>query len=115
MYELKLHKTLTPEKWLSYAQDRQILMIANELNRLKNGIEAEQNAEQLFECMERIFELWDLTVTCSNERNFRRELLRLRDVFAEIYLNGAEKSQDVIYNIYKVLLLFKTNTSKLIL
>ena len=52
---------------------------------------------------------------CTNERNFRKELLRLRDVFAEIYLSGAEKSEDLVYQIYKVLLLFKTNTSKLVL
>ena len=33
MYPLKLHKTLTPEKWHKFGDARQILMIACEINR----------------------------------------------------------------------------------
>lgn len=106
MYELKLHKNLNLEKWSAYSRDRQILMIANELNRLINGIGAGLSYSALREGMERIFELCDLTIG-SQSGNFRKELLRWREAFAEFYLMDNEelaKSLESVKLFYRVLM-----------
>lgn len=106
MYELKLHKTLNLDKWSKYTRDLQILMIANELNRLINGIVVELSQESLKEGIERIFELCDLTINSQNG-SFRKELLRWREAFAEFYLMdivGLEKSLESIKLFYRVLM-----------
>ncbi|MBI4235487.1 hypothetical protein HY604_04275 [Candidatus Peregrinibacteria bacterium] len=88
MYKLKLHKNLTLEKWSKFKKHQQILMIANEINRLLNGLDKQTLAE-LTECMERAIELIDLTIN-SHEKNLRKELLRFRDLFAINYLHDRE-------------------------
>lgn len=106
MYELKLHKNMNLEKWSKYTRDRQILMIANELNRLINGIGADLSREALNEGIERIFELCDLTINSQNG-NFRKELLRWREAFAEFYLMDSVELNQSLENIklfYRVLM-----------
>lgn len=84
MYTLTLHKTLTLEKWKNFKFDKQIVMVANEIQRYINisGMETSREAAQ--NCLERAFELLDLTIAYQNG-NARKELLRLRDIFAEEY------------------------------
>jgi hypothetical protein len=85
MYPLRLHKNLTPEKWAVYSKGQQILMIANELNRANNWIKKNQLTE-INQCYERAFELIDLTVEDSKWAGKVRELLRCREVIAEMYV-----------------------------
>lgn len=86
----RLHIHLTLEKWFSYPKGQQILMIGNELNRAANWIKKRQNLETDM-CYERAFELIDLTVEDSKWKGHLRELLRLREILAELYL---QKSKD---------------------
>jgi hypothetical protein len=83
---LKHHKTLSIEKWSTFPFSRQILMIANELNRAGVWIGKGDFLEVKL-CYERALELIWLTVP--GIKNFRklRELLRLRGVLAYRYLN----------------------------
>ena len=66
-----------------------MLMIANELNRAANWIEKSQNLESNM-CYERAFELIDLTVEDNKWRGRLKELLRLREILAELYLQESK-------------------------
>lgn len=115
MYVLKLHPSLTPEKWSKYSTDRQIFMIANELNRLMNGIRDQLPFHTLRETLERAFELIDLTISCQNG-SFRKELIRFREIFGNFYLLSFEDLQNSLSEIekfYRVLLFLNSKTSVL--
>lgn len=111
MYQLKLHKNLTLEKWSKFAKHQQILMIANELSRLLSGLNKQTYAE-LTECMERAIELIDLTIN-SQKAHLRKELLRFRDLFAINYLYDKESLKKARPQIELLLhtLLFLDSTS----
>ena|SRR3989338_4165352 len=116
MYKLKLHKTLTEEKWKKYPKAQQLLMVANELNRLINGQKAGQNLSELQACMERIFELFDLTVACQ-KGYLQKELLRWRELFAANYLlNGKQlhSQKATIKKLYRAFLYLNSTTAELI-
>jgi len=76
------HASLTPERWGRFDLDRQILMIANEMNRGRRLREP----EALRRCYERVLRLTDLTAQAADRLAFRREILRWRDGIAELYL-----------------------------
>lgn len=117
MYELKLHKSLTLEKWQKYPKERQMAMIANEINRLINTIESIQSTEVINETFERSFELIDLTIE-SQKKFLRKELLRWRCVFADFYLMNKDNlinSISELKKIFKVLLLLNPYTEQLII
>lgn len=82
MYPLVLHKNLTPEKWSEFGTTKQILMIGNEINRAINL----KDEKDIKDCLERAFELTDLTIECQ-KGNLRKELLRWREALGEAYLN----------------------------
>ena len=103
MYPLKLHKTLTPEKWQKFAEAQQVLMIANEINRAINRIK-KNDWEEVNNCYERAFELLDLTVSLTKKKNKRREFLRLREVIASQYISH-QKSLKTNELIFQALLL----------
>ena len=86
MYPLKLHKTLTPEKWQKFSEAQQILMIACEISRAKHWIQ-KGDWEAVNDCYERAFELLDLTVSLIDKKNKRKEFLRLREVIASQYIS----------------------------
>ena len=79
------HASLSPERWARFDLDRQILMIANEMNRASSLLEPEER-ESLRRAYERVLRLADLTVATRPERSFRRELLRWRDLIAALYI-----------------------------
>lgn len=113
MYRLKLHKTLTPEKWSKYPTDQQILMIANEVNRLSNGIKMSLSKEDLQSCIERVFELTDMTIEC-HKGSLRKELLRWREIFSKLYLlskTQLKRTKNQIRKLYKVLLLLNPKSA----
>lgn len=109
---LKHHKTLTPEKWKRFPVYKQLLMIANELNRAKNWI-LKNDYQEVKNCYERAFELIDLTVSVSVGKRILKELLRFREVFAEFYL---KKTNDIVINqkLYNTLLLLDKESYNLL-
>ena len=79
------HGSLTPERWARFDLDRQILMIANEMNRA-SGLLAPQSRPSLLRAYERVLRLVDLTIATRRRRGLRRELLRWRDLVAALYI-----------------------------
>jgi hypothetical protein len=79
------HASLTPERWASFDLDRQVLMIANEMNRA-SGLLAPEDLPSLRRTYERVLRLVDLTVATRSRRGLRRELLRWRDLVAALYV-----------------------------
>jgi len=86
MYPLKLHASLTGEKWEAYSTTKQVLMIANELNRAVNCIK-NNYPEDAGRCFERAMELTDLTVEDIRWRRSLKELLRFRELLSELYIS----------------------------
>jgi hypothetical protein len=76
---------LSPERWAAFSRDQQILMIGNEMNRALRLIQREDRAGLLL-AQERILRLVDLTVEVQTGYGLRRELLRWRDLIAEMYI-----------------------------
>lgn len=115
MYDLVLHKNLNPAVWSTYSFDRQILMIANEVNRFINGVKSELDAVSLRECLERAFELCDLTIACQTGSR-RKELLRWRELFGAYYLDSLPQYEYISDSagIFKTLLLNTRATEALI-
>jgi hypothetical protein len=60
-------------------------MIANEMNRASKLLRPEDR-ERLRGSYERVLALTDLTITVTESRSLRRELLRWRDLIAEQYV-----------------------------
>ncbi len=79
------HPGLTAERWSRFTLDQQILMIANEMNRAAKLMEPVDLA-RLRNAYERALELTDLTVSVHSEWGLRRELLRWRDLIAQLYV-----------------------------
>lgn len=84
MYPLKLHTSLSPEKWAEYPKGKQLIMIANELNRARVWLEKNQPKDSE-SCYERAFELTDLTLEDKKWSNSLKELLRFREILGELY------------------------------
>jgi hypothetical protein len=79
------HASLSPERWAQFSFDQQILMIGNEMNRAKRLIEL-RDLPGLALAYERVLRLLDLTVEVQRCSTLRRELLRWRDLIAELYV-----------------------------
>jgi len=80
------HASLTPERWSAFSLDQQILMIGNEMNRGARLMRPEDRPG-LQLAYERVLRLVDLTVEVQQRHTLRRELLRWRDVIAELYIH----------------------------
>lgn len=103
MYPLILHKNLKEEKWFSYPQSQQVIMIANELNRAKNFILTEDFRE-VNGCYERAFELVDITSADPRWKgNQLKELRRFREILAQQYTSEI-KDQNLNHQLYLGLL-----------
>jgi len=81
------HSSLSPERWAKFNLDQQILMIGNEMNRGKTSLEL-QDLLELRRSYERVLRLVDLTVEVQSRSTLRRELLRWRDLIAELYISS---------------------------
>lgn len=79
------HASLSPERWGRFPLAQQLLMIANEMNRASK-LFGPSDAERLGNAYERVLALVDLTVQINPRRGLRRELLRWRDLVAELYV-----------------------------
>lgn len=79
------HASLSPERWATFGLDQQILMIANEMNRA-GKLSRPEDLSGLKRAYERTLRLLDLTVEVQRRPTLLRELLRWRDLIAELYL-----------------------------
>lgn len=82
------HSTLSPDRWRTFGSERQLLMIANEMNRVTSSLEPQYEQSRRLG-YERVLALTDLTIEITERRGLRRELLRWRDLVAELYCNEA--------------------------
>lgn len=79
------HSSLSPERWAAFNLDQQILMMGNEMNRASRLIQLGDHPG-LLRAYERVLRLLDLTVEVQTRYALRRELLRWRDLIAELYI-----------------------------
>ena len=82
------HSELSAERWSRFTLDQQILMIGNEMNRARK-LFGPADLASLRNCYERVLRLVDLSIAIHAKRGLRRELLRWRDVIAELYVSQA--------------------------
>jgi hypothetical protein len=85
------HASLTPERWVAFSRDQQILMIGNEMNRAIRLIRLADRPGLLL-AYERVLRLVDLTVEVQTGYGLRRELLRWRDLVAEMYVSPSPET-----------------------
>jgi len=81
------HAFLSPNRWAAFSLDQQILMIGNEMNRAMRLLRPADRAS-LALAYERVLRLVDLTVEVQPRPTLRRELLRWRDLIAELYIRS---------------------------
>jgi hypothetical protein len=79
------HAGLSPERWGSFSLGRQVLMIANEMNRASK-LMAPEDAAHLGNAYERVLNLTDLAIVVATRPAVRREMLRWRDLVAALYI-----------------------------
>jgi hypothetical protein len=105
MYKLRWHKDLAT-RWDRFPRSKQILMIANELQRAGNFVVKKDHIEAKY-ALERAFELLDLTISCSRTGSQRYELLRFREMLGHLYINEPvnikllKKMSDVLVSLNK--------------
>ena len=104
--ELKYHRNLSVEKWAGFPFFKEVLMIANELNRAINWIKKE-DFEEVRLCYERAFELLYLTIACLKEKNMLKELLRFKEMLALFYLQDRPGVEENLKLLNALLLLDK--------
>ena len=78
---------MTAERWARFDIDRQILMIANEMNRARHVL-SDEDPRSLERAYERVLRLTDLTIGTRPRSALLRELLRWRDLVAELFVAG---------------------------
>ena len=78
------HAGISLERWASFPRAQQILMIANEMNRVSK-LFAPADRERLRGAHERVLALANLTIQVTDSRSLRRELLRFRELVAQQY------------------------------
>jgi hypothetical protein len=79
------HASLTPEGWSAFSRDQEILMIGNEMNRGSDLLRL-GDLPGLHRVYERVLRLVDLTIEVQTAYGLRRELLRWRDLIAEMFI-----------------------------
>ena len=106
-----MHKNLDLEKWKNFSKEEQILNIAAEFSRTKNWI-AKEDEPEILNCLNRAFELIDLTANDPRWQNGLKELLRLREVLAGFYLRE-NKDINKFIKLFEILLRFDKFTSQI--
>jgi hypothetical protein len=91
VYKLVFHKSLA-SRWHQFPRSQHILMIANELQRAKNLL-AKNDYVEAKNAYERAFELLDLTISLAHTYLERYELLRLREMLGQAYLNESNNTE----------------------
>jgi len=83
------HKSLTLKKWSQYPLSKQILSIGSELSRVLHLSDKELQRK----CLERAFELIDLTAADPKLGSGRREVLILRQMLRNQYIDSVDLTQ----------------------
>lgn len=83
------HASLSTERWRQFTPDQRLLMIANEMLRVSSSF-APEHADSRQLGYERVLRLADLSIALTERRGLRRELLRWRDLVAELFLGEAD-------------------------
>ncbi len=104
------HAALSQDRWAKFSLDQQILMIANEMNRATQLLPP-KDGQRLKNCYERILNLTNLTIRVQEKRTLRRELLRWRDLIAELYISPEANAPDHMAA-FKCLLCFTPEAAK---
>lgn len=84
MANMNQHKSMTLERWSFFSKGQQILMIANEINRVKN-ILLKNNSDDINSSYERALDLIDITVQDLKWGNNLKEILRCREFIGMLY------------------------------
>jgi len=87
------HASLSPERWASFSRDQQILMIGNEMSRATRLLRL-ADRPGLVLCYERVLRLVELTIEVQTGHGLRRELLRWRDLVAEMFLRQEPEPEE---------------------
>ncbi len=82
------HSALGLERWQAFGPDQQLLMVANEMHRASKLLDP-PDRDRLRLAHERVLRLADLTIQAAARPSLRRELLRWRDLVAELYISPA--------------------------
>lgn len=98
------HAGLSPERWAAFDVDRQVLMVANEMNRIRRLPDQDSRARR--RAYERVLRLTDLTLEATDRQGLRRELARWRDLVAALYLE-VEFDLDRHERVLRMLLLLR--------
>ena len=106
----KFHKNLALERWQKFPKETQILNIAAEFSRAKNWL-IKKDEEKVLNCLDRSFELIDLTVNDFKWKKSLKELLRFRDVLAGFYIKK-NKDLDEFIKIFQTFLNFNKFSSQ---
>ena len=92
-FSMTQHASLTLERWSQFTLDQQVVMIANEMNRASKVLGHGDDIRRK-NAYERALSLVDLTIKANTGRGLRRELLRWRDLIAELYCRGASAPEE---------------------
>jgi len=84
------HASLSSERWRAFGLERQLLMVANEMNRARSSLAPEHERSRRLG-YERVLALTDLTIQSTDRSGLRRELLRWRDLAAELFLGEPDR------------------------
>ena len=103
------HASLSTERWEAFSIDQQILMIGNEMNRATRLLADKEG--RLSRSYERVLNLTDLTITVQTRPGLRRELLRWRDLVAQLYVSP-EADSDAHHEAFRCLLRFTSTASQ---
>jgi len=103
------YDSLPPERWARFGLGQQTLQIGVALQRALKFLPG--SSLHLRSCYERAMELVDLTVQVQANSGLRRELLRWREVVAELYLRS-ESDPIAHRQALRVLLLLHPESAK---
>lgn len=81
---------MTIERWSQFSKDKQLIMIANEMNRFKH---LSEHPEAAYESYCTTLELTDLTLSINTGLSFRIELARFRELFADIEVQNMKNEE----------------------
>lgn len=104
------HAELTVERWSRFTLAQQILSIGAEMLRAGSSIQGGYPSSVRLS-YERVLALVDLTVEANRNHSLRRELLRWRELIAELYIAPelhAQRHRDLL----RVLLLFTPESAR---
>jgi hypothetical protein len=104
------HSGLTLERWRQFSEVQRLLMIGNEMQRARSRLAAAER-ESLQRCYERVLRLTDLTASATEREGMRKELLRWRDLIAELFLATAA-DQEAHERAFRQLLLLSPESAR---